>query len=315
MPDRRSLSAFVLAGVVTGLCGTAAAEKDKPKIAVLGLEAASESGGLVDQGTTKVARNLTEGLRNHAASARSVYRLAPSSNRELIDEKLMKSCDSEKPECMAPIGAEVNADFLMYGRVDKTSENGISGYRVSIKLLDVKNKKEQAPWKKFVAAGEATSQWAEDVYATVTNEPKELSTTPVKPPKAKGNSWKTIGYVSAGAAVVLGGTFVYSYKQLADVTSDGKGGPFGTYGDKCPRDPVNTEPAGCSHGGLFSAGTYIGLIGGALAVGLTGVAIYKSSKSDTERRTTASGRERKRNFVVTPVVAPEGAGATVRIDW
>jgi hypothetical protein len=309
MAVRHSLSAFALVGVI-GMVGTAAAEKDKPRIAVLGLEAGLETGGVVDQATTKVARTLTNGLRSHAASARSVYTLAPSSNKELIDEKLMKSCDSEKPECMTPIAKEVNAEFLLFGRVDKTTENGAPGYRVTLKLLDVGKGKEQKPWQKFVAAGEATAAWAEEVYATVTGEPREL-VMPVKK-KPAGDSklaWKATAVVTGAAALVLGGTFVYAWRNLETAKEQTNGG----------RDcPATGGPKACDDGDRYSSMSKYAGYSALAAGGISLIAIYKSTRSSSsseKERPAQAGKTPKRTFVVTPVVAPDGGGATVRIDW
>jgi hypothetical protein len=40
------------------------------------------------------------------------------------------------------------------------------------------------------------------------------------------------------------------------------------------------------------------------------------SKDDSEQRPASAGRQKKKkNFVVTPVVSPDGTGATLRFDW
>jgi len=121
--------------VVLALCfgGSAWA---KPKIAILGLEAAPGTGGTVDPATTQVARAITKELRQRARAVASPYTIAPNSNKELTDEKLLMSCDSEAASCMAVIGAGLAADVVMYGRVEKKGEV----YRVSLKRLDVQAK-------------------------------------------------------------------------------------------------------------------------------------------------------------------------------
>ena len=47
------------------------------------------------------------------------YQLAPNADKELIDDKLVKQCDDEKPSCMQGIGKDLNADMLLYGRIEK----------------------------------------------------------------------------------------------------------------------------------------------------------------------------------------------------
>jgi len=108
----------------------------KPKIAILGLEAAPGPSGAVDPATTQVAKDVTRELRQRAQAGASPYVIAPNSNKELTDEKLLMSCDNEKADCMAVIGAGLAADMLLYGRVERKGEV----YRISLKLLDVKAK-------------------------------------------------------------------------------------------------------------------------------------------------------------------------------
>src|SRR5690606_39007245 len=117
--------ALPLALLLLVLAGSSALAR--PKVAVLGLEVT----GTIDQASTTVARELTEGLRSRARSGDGPYQLAPNSNRELIDEKLIKQCDDEAAACMAEIGQEVGADFLIYGRVAKEG----AGYRVTLHVL------------------------------------------------------------------------------------------------------------------------------------------------------------------------------------
>ena len=122
---------LLLVPLVLWLCaGTAAA---KPKVAVLGLEVT----GTIDQQSTGVAHDVTEGLRQKARSGGSnPYQLATSSDRELIDEKVLKNCDSEGPLCMSDIGKDIGADVLIYGKLEKTPD----GYRAKLHVLDVRKK-------------------------------------------------------------------------------------------------------------------------------------------------------------------------------
>jgi hypothetical protein len=121
-------------GVLIWLGGSARA--DKPRIAILGLEAPASAGGAVDPGAQLIAREITRELRERVQSPASPYVIAPNSNKELLDEKLLMSCDNEAPECMVVIGAGLASDVVLYGRVDKRGEI----FRVSLKLLDVKRR-------------------------------------------------------------------------------------------------------------------------------------------------------------------------------
>ena len=122
----RVLLSLALVALVT----TSAAAK--PKIAILGLEVT----GAVDQAATNVARDLTEGMRARAKVGSGPYTLAPNSDRELIDEKVIKQCDTEAPSCMSEIGKDIDTDLLIYGKLEKDG----GGFQATIVMLDVKKK-------------------------------------------------------------------------------------------------------------------------------------------------------------------------------
>jgi PEGA domain len=141
-----------------GFSGAASAAR--PKIAILGLEAAPGPTGAVDPATTLAARDVTIELRQRAQSGTSPYTLAPNSAKELSDEKLLMSCDNEKADCMAVIGAGLAADVLLYGRIEKKGDV----YRVSLKLLDVRLKTVEAASDEL-PVGAAPSSVAKRLYS------------------------------------------------------------------------------------------------------------------------------------------------------
>lgn len=116
-----------------------AAWADKPRIAVLGLEVAQGPGGGIDPGAALIAREITRELRQRVQSPACPYVMAPNSNKELLDEKQLMSCENEAPDCMVVIGAGLASDALLYGRVEKRGQ----GFRISLKLLDIKRKQVQ----------------------------------------------------------------------------------------------------------------------------------------------------------------------------
>jgi hypothetical protein len=128
-----ALLAIVLGGGSVALAG-------KQRIAVLGIEVINNSGG-VDTESTVIAHDLTEGLRTQAKTGTGTYTLAPNSDKELVDEKLLASCDDEAAGCMTKIGAKLDADVLMYGHIELITKgpNG-PGYNVVINLLTVTKK-------------------------------------------------------------------------------------------------------------------------------------------------------------------------------
>jgi len=121
---------FALAMLFLAFASRAASAK--PKVAVLGIEVT----GTIDQASTGAAHDLTEGLRTKAKQGNGPFQLAASSDRELIDEKVLKNCDSEGPLCMSDIGRDMGADVLLYGQLAKTSD----GYSAKLWVLDVKKK-------------------------------------------------------------------------------------------------------------------------------------------------------------------------------
>src|SRR5215475_7093559 len=116
-----------------------AAWADKPRIAVLGLEVAQGPSGGVDPGAQLIAREITKELRQRVQSPECPYVMAPNSNKELLDEKLLMSCENEEPDCMVVIGAGLASDALLYGGVEKRGQ----GFRISVKVRDIKRKQVQ----------------------------------------------------------------------------------------------------------------------------------------------------------------------------
>jgi TolB-like protein len=105
----------------------AAAQKDNA-IAVLGLEVR----GKMDMATAKVAKKLTDGLRNRAKAGGGPFILAANSSKDLAEVKLLNDCEDEGKKCMAAIGKELGATVLLYGNVTRQK----SGYQVSLTVLD-----------------------------------------------------------------------------------------------------------------------------------------------------------------------------------
>jgi hypothetical protein len=163
---KRALTLTCLALLAAG--GSAWA---RPSIAVLGLEVA-DPGGTPTPADTQVAKDLTEGLRARAKAGTGAYSLAPGSEKELIDLKLLNNCDSAAPSCMAVIGQNLGADFLMYGKIEK--EKTGKAYMVVINLLDVKKKFVEHSSNDLIplaqASGPSLSSWAKNIYGKLTGQ-------------------------------------------------------------------------------------------------------------------------------------------------
>ncbi|HEU0034231.1 MAG TPA: hypothetical protein VFQ53_26585 [Kofleriaceae bacterium] len=311
------LSCAVLAGLAA--VPRLAAADDKPKIAILGLDVA----GNVDMESSKIATDLTNSLRAQVKSSR--FTIAPNSNKDLIEEKLANGCESEATDCMATIGKKYKAAYLLYGRVEKKG----SGYLVTLKLLDIE-KKTTTPWNDTLGDSSKVETFASKGFAgvtgqdepTVVTEPKDKDVTPIdttKPPATKrpGGGWRTTAYVAGGTTVLLAGAFAYSWNELRQT-----GGSFPTYGGKCTKDPMGnvTGEGNCKNGSSLVTRTYVTGIGMGVVGGIALVAAYKgflSSKKESSQPTGVTGKStrKKSRFAVTPILAPDGAGATVQFDW
>jgi hypothetical protein len=163
----RALSLTCTALLLVGLGGTAFA--GKPQIAVLGLEVVDQS-GTPTPADTQAAKELTEGLRARAKAGTGPYQLAPGSDKELIDQKLLNNCDNEALNCMGAIGEQLKADILMYGHFEKQGKN----YQVSLRVIDVSRKSSLKTSSDLIpvtdASGAALQGWAKKIYAKLTGE-------------------------------------------------------------------------------------------------------------------------------------------------
>ena len=119
--------------------------------------------------TFRSRRSSTNDLRDRAKTGTGTQ-LAPNSDKELIDEKLMKSCDSEALPCMLEIGRDVGGDFLLYGRLTKRT----GGYNVSLVLLDVAHGAPKRTLPNFTlplgTTGNDLLEKARQMYANVMGE-------------------------------------------------------------------------------------------------------------------------------------------------
>ncbi len=127
-----AVRAAVLATLAMCVASSDAFAQNKPSVAVLGLEVIDDGTG-VDPQTTELAKTLTQALREGTRQDVSPYRLAPNGDKELLEVKLLSGCATEARNCMAQIGRDLGADWLVYGKVEKRD----TGYQVTLKLLKV----------------------------------------------------------------------------------------------------------------------------------------------------------------------------------
>jgi hypothetical protein len=165
---KRVVVALVFAHLAVLATGSRPALAAKPTIAVLGLEVVVEDGGGIDEKSTKMAKELTDALRQRAKVGTGPYALAPGSDKDLLEMKLLSACDSEADDCMANIGKELNAERLLYGKVKKAQ----GGYQVSLKLLNVSTKKNEKSTSDVIPIGQASgpelTRWGKVFYNRLT---------------------------------------------------------------------------------------------------------------------------------------------------
>jgi hypothetical protein len=132
---------------------------DRPKVAVLGLEQVGDGGPDAPIDTHVLGASIRALARREGP-----YALAPNSDKELVDEKLMNNCADESVSCMAAIGAGIGADMLVYGHLEQSGDH----YGVSLKLLDVARKQiAHRTAEVFPAADAKTDKldsWARKLY-------------------------------------------------------------------------------------------------------------------------------------------------------
>ena len=112
----------------------AALAQNTKKVAVLGLELTSLNADAAK--TASAAGEATTALRKTVAETPG-YTIAPNSNQDLAEAKLLSGCTDEAPACMANIGTELGADLLLYGHFSKAS----SGYQIEVIFFDIAKRK------------------------------------------------------------------------------------------------------------------------------------------------------------------------------
>jgi len=323
--------------IVTALAGHAAA--DKAKLAVLGLEVA----GAIDADSTSHGRLLTEMFRNKVGT-NPHFVLAPDSKKDLLDEKVANGCDTEAIDCMVKIGSKLKAQFLVFGKIEKRPKDGKDGYQLSMKALDVAHKsiKEWSDWvplTDFIDGGldrrvqqgfdtlVRDSEPVTDPNNGVTGTQGPIVVTPKKP--SGPFPWKTTAYISSGVALVAFGAFIYTgpikTRKLDSqchpgVDANGNTLPLGdssSYADGVG-DSGSVSASECAKGPSYATMSKVTGIAAAALGGFALFAYYKgfvAHKENPNGPTGGRSTRKKKHLAITPVLSPDGAGATVRFDW
>lgn len=160
---------LLLATVLTLVVGGSHAEA-KPTIAVLGLEVIDN--GNVDKETTGAAQRLANELRIQAKRPDGKFAFAPNSEKDLLELKLLSGCSDEGRSCMADIGADLGADRLLYGKLERRQK----GYQVSLKLLNTKTKQMEKTTSELIPIEDLhnnkINKWARSLFARLIGVPE-----------------------------------------------------------------------------------------------------------------------------------------------
>lgn len=173
---RHRISAFLVV-LCIALVGASASAMAKPAVVVLGIEVIDDGSG-IDSKTTELAKILTDALRQRTQLANSPFELAPNSEKDLLEMKLLSGCADEGRACMANIGRELNADRLIYGKVERRD----GGYQVSLKLLNVETRAMERSTSDVIPAGDnnppaINNKWSRLLYNRLTGIPEEGNLT------------------------------------------------------------------------------------------------------------------------------------------
>jgi hypothetical protein len=102
-----------------------AVPRHRPSIAVLGLEP-------VGAGAEPIATQLTDALRGQVALDDSRFAISHEA-RGLVELKELASCHNDAPSCMSEIGAYLEVDYMLYGKLERRAEGDV----LTLDLMDV----------------------------------------------------------------------------------------------------------------------------------------------------------------------------------
>jgi hypothetical protein len=142
-------------------------------------------------------------------------------------------------------------------------------------------------------------------------------------PGPEGKSTVVWKAVAAGGLVIAAGGGYWWYHNSTIIDDVRKEQCDNGWQNHCtpsvPKNPAFDIKASDSRGDKASTNTWVGGITMGVGLGVAAFGIVKivtSSSKSTEHQAARGHRVRKeRTFVVTPVVSPQGGGATLRLDW
>ncbi len=163
---------LVLATCVASVPVLAQSAAAKPKVAILGIEVTG--GGATDEKTIEAAKQITKGLRREANRPSGNFDVAPDSDKDLLEIKMLSDCSDEGRRCMAEIGQDLGAQRLIYGKLERKKGH----YEISLKLLNTETRELDAQVSEEIPFDEMTSndgltRRVRAIYARLSGAPVE----------------------------------------------------------------------------------------------------------------------------------------------
>ena len=138
--------------------------------------------------------------------------------------------------------------------------------------------------------------------------------------KAGSSIWKPVFYSSAAVEAGALGFTVFALVKSKSEANDIKGGVFsegscnGKGAQPMTDDDKKFLASACTWHDRQIVGWVVSGVVGAAVVGSFYMAFMRD-RDHTETRTASGGHRKRRELAITPVVTPDGGGATLRFDW
>ena len=142
----------------------------------------------------------------------------------------------------------------------------------------------------------------------------------VTQPPSRTNVWKPVFY---GTTVATAGGVAFSIYAAQKSSKEGNQLKTANLSQaNCSQHPMFSDPADSAHFDSACSwhqrqiiGIVVSSVLGAAVIGSFYMAYLRDGGSSEPARAASQGHRKRRELVVTPVVTPDGGGATLRFDW
>ena len=313
------------------LLGAGVARADGPSVAVLGVEPVDVPDALASQ--------LTDALRQRAAGTQGVKVVQ---GKDLIEIKMIFSCDLETPDCLAKAGKSLGADKLLYGQLKRANKKG-HDVAVVLRVLDVHTAQiersvSETVKKRELAAGNVSAtaaKWFAQLVPvearptlTVTSEPsgsdvtvdgREVGKTPVTlrdlqpgthsvviSAAGRQTQTRTVELRAGGASDLVVSLPVEEQPAVVVVPPTPK--PPEPAVTTPPPNPIVTAPPPSSHPGRGAKIAALALLGAGVAAGAVAIYTWRSyndlSGIASELNKPANPTQEQKDFFNHPTCTP-----------